>query len=95
MKISFYDELLTVKEGENHRDSHSGCIVERVEDGSGEENLFFHAVLERGIYTKPHFICQLLRIQKRHLQESRLLLPLKFSNVMRKKSCTKRRHDER
>ena len=95
MKIFFYDELLAVKEGENHGDRHCGRVVECVEEGSGEENLFFHAVLERGIYTKPFFICQLFKIQNKTLQQNRLRLQRKFSNVMRKKGYIKRRHDER
>ena len=58
VKIFLDDELLTVQKREDHRDSHCGGIVERVEKGGGEKNLFFHAVLERGIYTKPHIVCQ-------------------------------------
>jgi len=51
VKIFFNDELLTVEERENHRDSHSGRVVERMKEGSGEENLFFHAVFgERDLY---------------------------------------------
>lgn len=82
MKIVFNDELLTVEERKNHRDSYSGRIVERMKEGSREENLFLHAILERGIYTKPRFICQSLRIM--------LILPDKFSNVMRNKGQVKK-----
>lgn len=82
MKIFFDDELLTVEERKNHRDSHSGRIVERMKEGSREEDLFLHAILERGIYTKPRFICQSLRTM--------LILPAKFSNVMRNKRQIKK-----
>jgi hypothetical protein len=58
MNIFFNDELLTVKEWENHGDCDSGGIIESMKEGSGEKNFFFHAVLERRIYTKHHYICQ-------------------------------------
>ena len=58
MKIFLNDELLAIQKREDHRDRYSGGIVERMEEGGGEKNLFFHALLERGIYTKPHTVCQ-------------------------------------
>jgi hypothetical protein len=59
MNVFFNDKLLTVEEWKNHGDCNSGRIIEGMEEGSGEKNFFFHAVLERRIYTKHRFICQL------------------------------------
>lgn len=59
VNIFFNDELLTVEEWKNHGDCNSSRIIESMEKGSGEKNFFFHAVLERRIYTKHRLICQL------------------------------------
>lgn len=47
MRIFRDDELLAVKKREDHRDGNRCSIIESMEEGSGDENLFFHALKER------------------------------------------------
>ena len=47
MKIFLDDELLAVKEREDHRDGNCGCIVQGVEEGSRDKDLFFHDRTEK------------------------------------------------
>ncbi len=52
MRIFRDDELLAVKKREDHRDSNRCSIIESMEEGSGNEDLFFHAPKRKEIYTK-------------------------------------------